>query len=520
MLKKFFQECGYEVISRKQGGLAIAAKPHLKLKNATTTTHPNIVAGRIVTKEMDLVVIGAYGLQESDNADDRNAFFDELSIEVESSNNPPIIVGDLNSKVEEKEGSIKGSSGNGKLLENLIEKYSYKAVNFHPNCTGKWTRVQEKGEVTERSVIDYILVNDALWIKIIEVFIDEEKAISPFGIKKKKQETVKSFSDHNPIHLSLDIQSEQKQKGKSVEEFRGWKITSEGLEEFKKLTTGTAGEKNSDINTYSDLTEYIERKMDICFKRKKNNQDSWSPDNRIKNGVFVILKKQLKKGKAQRKAARVYIEYLHEKELEALQKQQSEKIGKKIAQLEDENGRFCINNFWKIKKSAGKVVDDKSSVINREGVEVFSDEAIVTEYENEFKHRLAHLKIDKSLENYEKRSHALLKLLLQEAMKNKEPDFTIKELIDGIMSFKNGKSPGLDWFPAEMLKNAGMELLEMILEVLNYIKNTLNIPSSWEEVLIQTLYKKKGSKKLLENYRGVFLSSVMYKLMEKLIKPE
>ena len=127
----------------------------------------------------------------------------------------------------------------------------------------------------------------------------------------------------------------------------------------------------------------------------------------------MILKKQLKKGKAQRKAARVYIEYLHEKELEALQKQQSEKIGKKIAQLEDENGRFCINNFWKIKKSAGKVVDDKSSVINREGVEVFSDEAIVTEYENEFKNRLAHLKIDKSLENYEKRSHALLKLLLQ-----------------------------------------------------------------------------------------------------------
>jgi hypothetical protein len=276
--------------------------------------------------------------------------------------------------------------------------------------------------------------------------------------------------------------------------------------------------KRTKRRTYDGLTNYIKRNMDICFKKRRNNQDNWCPDTKIKNSLFLILKKHLKRGKAQRKVARVYIDYLHKKELEAVQRERSDKIRKRISQLEDENGRFCINNFWKIKKSAGKVVDDKSSVINREGVEVFNEEAIITEYENEFKHRLAHFKIDKSLETYEKRSHDLLKLLLQEAVKRKEPDFTIKELIDGIMTFKNGKSPGRDWFPAEILKNAGIELLEMILEVLNYIKNTLNIPSSWEDVLIKTLYKKKGSKKILENYRGIFLASVMYKLMEKLVK--
>ena len=94
----------------------------------------------------------------------------------------------------------------------------------------------------------------------------------------------------------------------------------------------------------------------------------------------------------------------------------------------------------------------------------------------------------------------------------------MKELRAAIMSFKNGKSPGRDWFPAEILKNAGVELLDMILAVVNSIKSTVETPASWEDVLIQTLYKKKGSKKILENYRGVILSSVMYKLMEKLIK--
>ena len=53
---------------------------------------------------------------------------------------------------------------------------------------------------------------------------------------------------------------------------------------------------------------------------------------------------------------------------------------------------------------------------------------------------------------------------------------------------------------------------------MNDIKNSVDIPQSWEELLIRTIYKRKGSKKLLEHFRGIFLSSVFYKLMEKLIK--
>ena len=92
------------------------------------------------------------------------------------------------------------------------------------------------------------------------------------------------------------------------------------------------------------------------------------------------------------------------------------------------------------------------------------------------------------------------------------------ELKKAIRSFKNGKSPGPDFIPAEVLKWAGDEYLEVILIVVNDIKNYVDVPLSWEELLIKTLYKRKGSKKLLENFRGIFLSSVFYKLMEKLIK--
>ena len=165
-----------------------------------------------------------------------------------------------------------------------------------------------------------------------------------------------------------------------------------------------------------------------------------------------------------------------------------------------------------------KETDDKSSVINKEGVEIFSDEAIIEEYEKEFSQRLSHRKIDPLLEEYEERSNELLNLLIKKASMTDEPDFTMDELKKAIRSFKNGKSPGPDFIPAEVLKWAGDEYLEVILIVVNDIKNYVDVPLSWEELLIKTLYKRKGSKKLLENFRGIFLSSVFYKLMEKLIK--
>jgi hypothetical protein len=46
------------------------------------------------------------------------------------------------------------------------------------------------------------------------------------------------------------------------------------------------------------------------------------------------------------------------------------------------------------------------------------------------------------------------------------------------------------------------------------------IPKQWNKVNIKTLYKNKGSKKNLENYRGIFLTEVFSKLMEKYIISE
>ena len=80
------------------------------------------------------------------------------------------------------------------------------------------------------------------------------------------------------------------------------------------------------------------------------------------------------------------------------------------------------------------------------------------------------------------------------------------------------KCPGLDQLPAELFKLAGDGVLNSLLDVFNRVKRTKEIPEQWNLVKIIKLYKQKGSKKVLKFYRGIFLSIVVCKIFESLIK--
>ena len=72
----------------------------------------------------------------------------------------------------------------------------------------------------------------------------------------------------------------------------------------------------------------------------------------------------------------------------------------------------------------------------------------------------------------------------------------------------------------EVIKHGGISFQESLLNLLNKIKNDRTIPIVWNNVLIRPIDKKKGSKKLLKNKRGIFMTSVFSKLFEIMIKIE
>ena len=98
------------------------------------------------------------------------------------------------------------------------------------------------------------------------------------------------------------------------------------------------------------------------------------------------------------------------------------------------------------------------------------------------------------------------------------PEFTMKELKRAIAKLKRGKSPGRDGLPAEIFINAGEGLLNSLLEVYHKVKSSKEMPSQWDQVSITTIYKNKGSKKELVNYRGIFLTLIVTKIFENLLK--
>ena len=93
-----------------------------------------------------------------------------------------------------------------------------------------------------------------------------------------------------------------------------------------------------------------------------------------------------------------------------------------------------------------------------------------------------------------------------------------KELEVVRMKLKNKKASVLQGWKYEYLKYGGGEdLINSIVEMMNEIMEVRIIPKEWRDVKIKSIYKKKGKKQQLANQRGLFITSIIAKVLEKII---
>ena len=157
-----------------------------------------------------------------------------------------------------------------------------------------------------------------------------------------------------------------------------------------------------------------------------------------------------------------------------------------------------------------------TSIISATGTEIFGDELILGAYKREFQHRLRRREIAPELENYQQRRELLCNLYVQEAKKIKDPPYSTDELKKAKLKLKRRKANGRDGIPAEIYLTESENLDRLVLHILNSIKDADVIPDQWTNIMVTTIYKNKGSKKLLINYRGIFLKQVLSKVFERL----
>ena len=145
------------------------------------------------------------------------------------------------------------------------------------------------------------------------------------------------------------------------------------------------------------------------------------------------------------------------------------------------------------------------------------EELIKEEFVKEFQHRLRNRDPDENWVEYTETVNEIVKMLMEREIEGGSV-LTIEELKKVIKELRRAKAPGFDGIPGELLLEAGHGLLKLLLDVFNNILRQKEIPSQWNQVLITTIYKKKGSHKELINYRGIFLTIIASKVFERLLK--
>ena len=134
------------------------------------------------------------------------------------------------------EGDPNQQTGNGKILEGIIKRHALNVMNgVKQNCSGKIKRRRITSKVSEESIIDFVIVCEAVVEMISEVNIDEErKFVLTRYTKTKKRNRVKE-SDHNSVITYINT-TWNKNKDSNRIEIYSFKDQN-GLKKFKEMTS-------------------------------------------------------------------------------------------------------------------------------------------------------------------------------------------------------------------------------------------------------------------------------------------
>ena len=520
-------EAVYHNFKRGKEGLLVAAREgtFLDIEKMTKDEEDgdkNILAVQIVYPNFTLRVIVGHAPQETDKSEVRERFFESLKLEVERgqlNGDRIMVVGDMNGRIQKEKDSDVTNSPNGHSLTNFIDECGLHVSNFHANTIGKWTRIQITDKSEKRSAIDYILLDESLYGGFNEMIIDECKAFTPYWVITKKKARTVVFSDHCAMLLTMKADvGEMKDSVDYLEKI--WKVTDEGLKKYKEITSERTlfFTDKEPTEMYRQWCNHLENHLNKCFKKRMPGR---TPVCSMKSEAIQLVRRVLnkiaKRGKVQREEISVYRKRLHEWEVRRLEEIRVEKLKETLSQF-SEDEKTPPNAYWKILKSVrGKEKTKLSSVLKNDGVEIFSKELIKHEVLEEFKNRLRNRQPMEGWEDFVDISNKLVELLMSAEVVDGE-DFTLEELIASIMKLKKKKAPGPDSIIGEFLREAGPAVLLPLLEIFNEIKRSKSPPEQWNSVLITIIYKNKGSRKSLVNYRGIFLASVVSKVFERVLK--
>ena len=162
-----------------------------------------------------------------------------------------------------------------------------------------------------------------------------------------------------------------------------------------------------------------------------------------------------------------------------------------------EDGGINSGKLWKLKKKLHTNFPDPPNVMKDSKGNILTEpKDILEETLNHYKKVLENRTISEGLEHHQKEREHLAKIRLEQAAKNKTPDWDLEDLTEALKSLKINKSSDALGFINELFKPSVIrsDLKLGLLKLINRIKQTQVYPQCLEACNISSIYKNKGSK--------------------------
>ena len=216
----------------------------------------NIWVVEAKVKQNKIRFINSYGVQETSPAEDKAEFFSILEEEIMLTlDGGGMLCMEMDANDKLGKGYIKGDpheiTSNGKLLINIVERYNLVVINGREKCAGLITRMRRKGNIIEKSVLDYFIVCQALFQMVMQMIIHEDRKNVLTKFSKVKGKVNLILSDHNPLELEVNIPWNMKiiEKRTAVYNLRNKECQNKSLEYTDNCDILTRSLINQDVQT-------------------------------------------------------------------------------------------------------------------------------------------------------------------------------------------------------------------------------------------------------------------------------
>lgn len=459
-------------------------------------------------------IIVVYGPNEDDTIENKNNFWEELTLVVEEAKGTLFVLGDFNSRVGTRDGEyneVLGSNGeivrnkNGRIMLDFCLLHDLVITNsfFQHKNIHKFTREVKSRE--EKSIIDYILVNKNNRKIVIDTKVRRGPEIGSdhYVVISTIQE-----KDQNKVQQNTHTGKESQR-----ETLRTYKLRSKGTAERYQKTIAerienieSNGNTEEIWNTFKDVILTTTKEICGVSRNKKKKQTRWWT-NEIRHQAKT--KKQAWKTYLAEQTAEKYDIYKKErKKTKQLVTEAKKEAWKEFGEKMEKNSKENQKLFYRVIKTIrNEEMPQPTHLIQNKKGEIISDrKQIIQRWKEHFQELL-----NGGAENENDNEQQIIR------EKETEGVITMDELEEAIHKLKNGKAPGGDKITAEMIKHIGQKGKELMLKIYNKIWMEEEIPNEWRKTLIVPIYKNKGNKRDCNNYRGISLISTAMKILEQII---